>query len=164
MSSLSGIYLGRPWAWWQNAADHGPLISISASPPDSARSPRLGNRLTFDSIIDNEQRSSPGEDSLFEKTNYRSSKSSDSVFGDDYSQPLQGGLLPLNHFRPLSVASIHSPLKDDDTMISVSFFFFVFLFDLKFTKFYITNARRTCLSSFHSASHRCITVFPCREA
>ena len=134
MSSFSGIHLGRPGLgdkMFNNAADLGPLTSISSSPPESARNHRLGNRSSFDSIVDDEQRSSLGEGSLFEKTHYRSSMSSDSVFGDDYSQPLQGGLLPPNHFRPLSVASIssiHSPLKDNDTMISVSFFSFFFLF------------------------------------
>ena len=133
MSSFSGIHLGRPGLgdkMFNNAADLGPLTSISSSPPESARNHRLGNRSSFDSIVDDEQRSSLGEGSLFEKTHYRSSMSSDSVFGDDYSQPLQGGLLPPNHFRPLSVASIssiHSPLKDNDTMISVSFFNFFFL-------------------------------------
>jgi serine/arginine repetitive matrix protein 2 len=45
---------------------------------------------------------------------------SDSVFGDDYH--FQNGLLPPNQFRPLSVlsiSSIHSPMKEYDTMISV---------------------------------------------
>jgi hypothetical protein len=98
-----------------NPADHGPLTSISASPPESATSPHFVK--SFDSILDDEQRSSV-EDSLFEKTHHCSSMSSDS---DDYS--LQNGPLPLNQFRPLSVLSInsvHSPMKEDDTMISVS--------------------------------------------
>ena len=122
-SDFSGMHLGRPGLgdkMFNNAADHGPLTSISASPPESVTRPHLGNRSSFDSIIDDEQRSSQ-EDSLFEKTHYRSSVSSDSVFGDDY--PFHGGLLPPNQFRPLSVhsiSSIHSPMKDDDTMISVS--------------------------------------------
>jgi serine/arginine repetitive matrix protein 2 len=56
------------------------------------------------------------------KIHYRSSLSSDSVFGDDY--PYQGGLLPPppRQYRPFSVHSIsniHSPMKEDDTMISV---------------------------------------------
>jgi serine/arginine repetitive matrix protein 2 len=102
------------------AADHGPLTSISALPPESTIRPHVGNRSSFDSIIDDEQRLSQ-EDS-FEKTHYRSSMSSDSVFSDDY--PFQNdGLLPPNQlFRPLSVhsiGSIHSPMKEDDTMISV---------------------------------------------
>ena len=71
------------------------------------------------------------EDSLFEKTNYRSSISSNSVFGEDFAHPLNGGLFPPNRFRPLSVLSInslHSPMKDDDTMISVSTFLVFFFF------------------------------------
>jgi hypothetical protein len=54
-----------------------------------------------------------------------SSMSSDSVFGyDDHHQP-QGHLLPTMQLRPLSalsVNSVHSPMKEDDTMISVSLF------------------------------------------
>jgi serine/arginine repetitive matrix protein 2 len=68
------------------------------------------------------------EDSLFEKTGNRSSVSSDSVFGDDFSHPYPGGLLPPNQFPPLSVLSrnsVHSPMRDDDTMISVSPLFYV---------------------------------------
>ncbi|KAF8803068.1 hypothetical protein BYT27DRAFT_7214907 [Phlegmacium glaucopus] len=101
-------------ASWSNAADPGPLTSITASPPESVMRPHFGNCSSFDSIIDEEQRSSI-KDSLFEKTNYHSS-----VFGDDY--PLQNRLLLPNQFRPVSVASIvtiHSPMKDDDTMISM---------------------------------------------
>ena len=125
MSDFSGIHLGRPGLgdkMFNNPADNGALTSISASPPESISRPHVGNRSSFDfdSIIDDEQRSSQ-EDSLFEKTHYRSSMSSDSVFGDDYH--LQNGLLPPNQFRPVSVhslRSIHSPEKEDDTMISVS--------------------------------------------
>ncbi|KAJ7831679.1 hypothetical protein B0H14DRAFT_2592484 [Mycena olivaceomarginata] len=75
----------------------------------------------YDSIIDEERRDSM-EDSLFEKTGHRSSMSSDSVFGyDDHNVP-NGHLLPPNQFRPLSVLSFHndrSPMKEDDTMISM---------------------------------------------
>jgi serine/arginine repetitive matrix protein 2 len=122
MSDFSGTHIGRPGLgdkMFNNAADHGPLTSISASPPDSAAMPHIANRSSFDSIIDDEQRSQ--EDSLFEKTHYRSSIWSDSVFGDDY--PFQSGLFPPNQFQPLSVhsiGSIHSPIKEDDTMISMS--------------------------------------------
>lgn len=131
MSDFSGMYLGRPGLgdkMFDNAGDHGPLTSITASPPESATRPEFDRRASFDSIIDDEQRSSM-EDSLFEKTNNRSSMSSDSVFfGDDDSHPMHGGgLLPPNQFRPVSVISthsIHSPMKEDDTMISVSIVFF----------------------------------------
>ena len=125
MSDFSGMHLGRPGLgdkMFNNPADLGPLTSISASPPESATNPHFGK--SFDSIMDDEQGSFM-EDSLFEKTHHRSSMSSDSVFGDDY--PLRSGLLPPNQFRPLSVLSInsiHSPMKEDDTMISVSSFFY----------------------------------------
>ena len=110
---------------FNNAGDHGVLTSILALPLESTSRPHISNHsnhssFDFDSIIDDEQRSSQ-EDLLFEKTHYRSSMSSDSVFGDDY--PLQNGLLPPNQFQPLSVHStnsIHSPMKEDDTMISMS--------------------------------------------
>jgi hypothetical protein len=124
MSDFSGMHLGRPGLgdkMFSNPADHGALTSISASPPESATSPHFAK--SFDSILDDEQRSSV-EDSLFEKAHHRSSMSSDSVFGEDYS--LQNGLLPPNQFRPLSVLSInsvHSPTKEDDTMISMGDFF-----------------------------------------
>ena len=68
---------------FNNATDHGPLPSILASPPESTR-PHLGNHSSFDfdSIL-NEERGSSLEDSLFDKTNYHSSMSSDSVCSDD---------------------------------------------------------------------------------
>ena len=127
MSDFSGMHLGRPGLgdkMFSNnaAADHGPLTSISASPPESAIRPHVGNHSSFDSIIDDEQRLSQ-DDLLFEKTHYRSSMSSDSVFGDDYSFQNDGLFPPNQLFRPLSVhsiGSIHSPMKEDDTMISVS--------------------------------------------
>jgi serine/arginine repetitive matrix protein 2 len=154
MSDFSGIHLGHPGLgdkMFNNAADHGPLTSISASPPESTTRPHVGNHSSFDSIID-EQRSSQ-EDSLFEKTHYRSSISSDSVFGDDY--PFQSGLLPPNQFRPHSVhsiSSIYSPMKEDVTMISVSSIF-IFLPVIILTKIYTIDARRwTRSSSVHSIS------------
>ena len=154
MSDFSGMHLGRPGLgdkMFNNATDLGPLTSISASPPENATRPQVGNRSSFDSIIDDDQRSQ--EDSLFEKTHYRSSMSSDSVFGDDYQ--FQNGLLPPNQFRPLSVLSInsiHSPMKEDDTMISVSNDLFCRLQCL-LIMICITDARRwTCSSSIHSFS------------
>jgi serine/arginine repetitive matrix protein 2 len=106
MSDFSGIHLGRPGLgdkMFNNAADLGPLTSISASPPESATRHHVGNRSSFDSIIDDEHRSFQ-EDSLFEKTHYHSSMSSDSVFGDEFH--FQNGLLPPNQFRLVSVHSI----------------------------------------------------------
>ncbi|KAF8148662.1 hypothetical protein B0H34DRAFT_802878 [Crassisporium funariophilum] len=127
MSDFSAMHLGRPGLgdkMFDNPADHGPLTSISASPPESAVRPRFNNdtRNSYDSICDEEQRESMMEDSLFEKTGRASSGSEDSVFGDDYSHEYRGGLLPPNQFRPLSVLSmnsVHSPSREDDTMISM---------------------------------------------
>jgi len=164
MSDFSGMHLDRPGLgdkMFDNAADHGPLTSISASPPGSSFRPYVSNRSSFDSIIDDEQRSQ--EDSLFERTHYRSSMSSDSVFNDDY--PIQSGLLPPNQlFRPLSVhsiGSIHSPTKEDDTMISVSSIFIIFWLVTVLTKIYATDAwRRTCPSSIYSIAHRRFALCP----
>ena len=139
MSNFSGMHLGCPGLgdkMFNNPADLGPLTSISASPPESAVRLHVGNCSSFDSIIYDEQRLSQ-EDSLFEKTHNCSSMSSDSVFGNDYH--FQNGLLPPNQFRPLSVcsiSSIHSPMKEDDTMISVSSIA-LFLPITKLTKIYI---------------------------
>jgi serine/arginine repetitive matrix protein 2 len=60
MSDFSGMYLGRPGLgdkMFKNAADHGLLTSISASPLESAARPHVGDRSSFDSIIDDKQRS-----------------------------------------------------------------------------------------------------------
>ncbi|KAJ7772927.1 hypothetical protein DFH07DRAFT_913167 [Mycena maculata] len=123
LSDYSVARLGRPGVgdkMFDTAVERGmPLRAISASPPESRSGMR--NRSSFDSIIDEERRSSM-EDSLFEKTGHRSSMSSDSVFGYDDHNPPNGHLLPPNQFRPLSVLSInsvHSPMKEDDTMISM---------------------------------------------
>ena len=128
--------LGRPGLgdkMLESALDYGmPLTSISASPPESAGGKHPGDRTSYDSIMDDEGRRSStdyedrrscSDDSLFDKTGHRSSVSSESVFGYDDSHPPQGNLLPPNQFRPvsmISIASIHSPNKEDDTMISVS--------------------------------------------
>ncbi|KIK67170.1 hypothetical protein GYMLUDRAFT_69362 [Collybiopsis luxurians FD-317 M1] len=159
-SQFSAMRLGRPGIgdkMFETAGNFGaPLTSISASPPGSSSSHRLSfdsimdndqrssiasfgaplpsisaspqgssyseSRTSYDSIMDDDQRSSM-EDSLFDKTGHRSSVSSESVFGyDDSSRYPDGHLLPPNAFRPvssLSVTSNHSPLKEDDTMISM---------------------------------------------
>jgi hypothetical protein len=167
MSDFSGMHLlvGHPGLgdkMFNNAADLGPLTSISASPPESATRHHVGNCSSFDSIIDDEHRSSQ-EDSSFEKTHYRSSMSSDSVFGDEFH--IQSGLLPPNQFRPVSVrsiSSIHSPMREDDTMISVSSFHLFFRVT-ELIKIYITDAvtgRRTRSSSIYSISRRSIPLCP----
>ncbi|KAJ7785840.1 hypothetical protein B0H16DRAFT_1354701 [Mycena metata] len=122
LSDFSVARLGRPGVGEKmfDTAGGMPLRAISASPPESHSG--RNNRSSFDSIIDEERRSSM-EDSLFEKTGHRSSMSSDSVFGYDELHPPNGHLLPPHQFRPLSVlsmnTSIHSPMKEDDTMISM---------------------------------------------
>lgn len=113
-----------------------PLTSISASPPEGVASRHHGDRTSYDSIMDdegrrssveyNDRRSSSG-DSLFDHTGNWSSVSLGSVFGYDELHPPQGSLLLPHQFRPLSmfsIASVHSPNKEDDTMISVRLFFF----------------------------------------
>ncbi|KAH7918158.1 hypothetical protein BV22DRAFT_1200072 [Leucogyrophana mollusca] len=106
-----------------------PLTAISASPPESLagsmRSERYANRMSYDSIMDNESgpyRYGMVEDSLFDKTGHRTSMSSDSAFfGNDSSDP-RGNLEAPRQYRPLSslsIPSVHSPLKEDDTMISM---------------------------------------------
>ncbi|KAJ7042702.1 hypothetical protein C8F04DRAFT_1176309 [Mycena alexandri] len=122
LSDFSVARLGRPGVGEKmfDTAGGMPLSAISASPPESHSG--RNNRSSFDSIIDEERRSSM-EDSLFEKTGHRSSMSSDSVFGYDELHPPNGHLLPPHQFRPLSVlsmnTSIHSPMREDDTMISM---------------------------------------------
>ena len=133
MSDFSGMHLGHPGLgdkMFNNAADHRLLTSISASPPESASKLHVSNHSSFDSVINDEQRLSQ-EDSLFEKTQYCSSMSSNS-FSDDYSIHSDGLLPPNQFFWPLSVLSTsssfhgHSPMKEDDTMISVRSIFFFF--------------------------------------
>ncbi|KAI6028122.1 hypothetical protein EDC04DRAFT_164044 [Pisolithus marmoratus] len=136
LSNYSGARLGRPGLgdkMLESAFDHGmPLTSISASPPESlagsVRSERIAsghfeNRTSYDSIMDsrNELQKTTAEDSLFEKTGYRTSvSSSDSMFfGKD---PMDARHVDLPRYRPissLSVSSMHSPAQDDDTMISM---------------------------------------------
>jgi serine/arginine repetitive matrix protein 2 len=129
MSDFSAAWAGRPGIGDKmfSHSDHGmPLAAITASPTESTVDKSAGNRTSFDydSIIDGDCGSA--DDSLFEKTGHRMlvSSDSDSVFG--YDDRVQcSGLLPPNHFRPLSVLSLgrtstHSPMKDDDMMISVS--------------------------------------------
>ncbi|THU81014.1 hypothetical protein K435DRAFT_575073, partial [Dendrothele bispora CBS 962.96] len=105
-----------------------PLASISAWPTDGAidRESRMldshidqttENPSSFDSITDSdpEHRSSlEMEDWLFDKTGDRSSVSSESVFGYDFSRLPEGHLLHPAEFRPISsfsIASVHSPAQ-----------------------------------------------------
>jgi serine/arginine repetitive matrix protein 2 len=135
MSDFSAMHLGRPGLGDKmfERDNQMPLSAILASPCESvfAQAQRNGNRSSFDydSIIDHGEGGS-NEDSLFDRSDYRSSMSSD-LFGNDFSQPNERGLLPSGQFRPLSIISMHSvhgPMKEDDTMISVSFLLFSFCY------------------------------------
>lgn len=126
MSDFSAMHLGRPGLGDKmfERDNQMPLSAIAASPCESvfAKAQRNANRSSFDydSIIDHREGGS-NEDSLFDRSEYRSSMSSD-LFGNDFSQPNSNGLLPAGQFRPLSIISMHSahaPMEEDDTMISM---------------------------------------------
>lgn len=131
MSDFSAMHLGRPGLGDKMFETDGqPLAAISASPDSPADSiddymhsiqQRMpGNRYSYDSILDDEQRHTT-RDSLLDRTDDYSSMSDESIFGY-HGNSYQGHLLPPNQFRPLSMisnASIHSPAKEDDTMISM---------------------------------------------
>ena len=100
MSDFSAVHPARPGLgdkMFEGVSDHGPLTSISASPPENTDVSQnlISHHTSFNSKLDDDQRSSM-DDSPFEKTGQRSSMSSDSVFGDDLSHPYQGGPLPPN--------------------------------------------------------------------
>ncbi|KAH9913689.1 uncharacterized protein BXZ73DRAFT_81864 [Epithele typhae] len=105
---------------------HGaPLSAISASPESTYSAPEEVNRMSWDSIMDPSryQSRSAVDDSLFDKTNKRSSFA-ESIFGADPSfMQYTGRYIGGQRFRPLSImseASQHSPVKEDDTMITAS--------------------------------------------
>ncbi|KAG2134191.1 uncharacterized protein EDB93DRAFT_1173064 [Suillus bovinus] len=130
LSDFSGINLGRPGLgdkMLDSALDRGmPLTAISASPPESPvgsigseqfRSGQYVNRMSYDSIMSMDHEPQPMEDSLFEKTGHRTSvSSSDSAFFavDSSHAPPQ-----FKRLSSYSIASVHSPQKEDDTMISM---------------------------------------------
>ncbi|KAG1849200.1 hypothetical protein F4604DRAFT_1811164 [Suillus subluteus] len=130
LSDFSEINLGRPGLgdkMLDSALDRGmPLTAISASPPESPagsiqseqfRRGRYVNRMSYDSIMGEPQPAPNMEDSLFEKTGHRTSvSSSDSAFFavDSSHAPPQ-----FKRLSSYSIASVHSPPKEDDTMISM---------------------------------------------
>ncbi|KAG0697268.1 hypothetical protein DFH29DRAFT_160061 [Suillus ampliporus] len=133
ISDFSGVHLGRPGLgdkMLDSALDRGmPLTAISASPPESPagsvrseqfRSDQYANCMSYDSIMGSDREPQPPsnmEDSLFEKTGHRTSvSSSDSAFFGVDSSHAPPQFRPLSSF---SIASVHSPLKEDDTMISM---------------------------------------------
>ena len=98
-----------------------PLTSSSASPSGSVSGEPANQHTNWDSVIDGYRTSL--EDSLFEKTGYKTIRADDdSVFRDgNNSDP---GYLPANHFRPVSMMSVSSgntAPKDNDTMITIGF-------------------------------------------
>ncbi|TBU22804.1 hypothetical protein BD311DRAFT_822465 [Dichomitus squalens] len=131
VDSIMSDYSERPMArpglgdkMFDNA--HGaPLSAISASPESTYSDEREeANRTSWDSIMDNEtgRFTSAVEDSLFDKTGKRTSMSSESVFGIDPSFAQYARYLPSQQYRPLSIMSeqsVHSPVKEDDTMITM---------------------------------------------
>lgn len=133
LSDFSGVHLGRPGLgdkMLDSALDRGmPLTAISASPPESPagstrseqfRGGQYANRMSYDSIMSADHEPHPVsnmEDSLFEKTGHRTSvSSSDSAFFavDSSHAPPQ-----FKRLSSYSIASVHSPQKEDDTMISM---------------------------------------------
>ena len=132
VSDISGTNLGRPGLgdkMLDSALEDGtPLVSISASPSPSLvgsahgegiHSEEYESRLSYDSVMDS-QYESQRTDSLFEKIGNRNSVcSSDSTF---FEQDTDNGAAKPPRYRPissLSIPSVHSPPKEDDTMISV---------------------------------------------
>lgn len=128
ISEFSRMRLGRPGVgdkMFESIGDHYPLSSISASPPESV-SGDLAQKSSYDSILDDERRSTV--DSIFDNTGHRSSISSDSVFWHDPAnekdQPPRHHhnlFPPANLFRPLSLCSTgnHEMSREDDTMITM---------------------------------------------
>ena len=134
LGDFSGKRLGRPALgdkMLESAQEHGPtsLAFISASSPlslaGSVRGERIHSegydkRTLYDSIMDSRYESQ--KTNLFEKTGHRDSVcSSDSTFFEEHSG---NAATKPPRYRPifgLSVASVHTLHKEDDTMISVRF-------------------------------------------
>ena len=131
LSDFSGANLGRPGLgdkMLDSALERGtPLASISASPSSVASSTRgesihsgeYGDCTSYDSVF-NGRYGSQKTDSLFEKSGCRNSVcSSDSTF---FEQDAASAATKPPRYRPissLSIPSVHSPPREDDTMISV---------------------------------------------
>jgi serine/arginine repetitive matrix protein 2 len=122
-SDFSAMRLGRPGIgdkMFETAGPGAPLTSILASPMEDSEERGHSYGSSYDSIMDGTHRSSLDEDSLFEKTGYRSTSISDeSIFGD---APAYGQISASQGYRPLSVLSFvsdHPPEQQDDTMISM---------------------------------------------
>ncbi|KAH0838886.1 hypothetical protein J3R83DRAFT_7313 [Lanmaoa asiatica] len=133
LSDITGTHLGRPGLgdkMLDSALERStPLASISASPPPSlpgsvrggrVHSEGYDNRASCDSIMDSRQYESQKTDSLFEKTSCRNSVcSSDSTFFEQHSGDTATKPPRYRPISSLSIPSVHSPPKEDDTMISM---------------------------------------------
>ncbi|KAI0635339.1 hypothetical protein C8Q77DRAFT_1054820 [Trametes polyzona] len=134
VDSIMSDYSERPMArpglgdkMFETSRGGAPLSAISASPESTySDGGAEANRTSWDSIMDGDGEGTTGrymsvEDSLFDKTRNRTSVSSESVFGfDPYAQWARPP--PSQQFRPLSIMSemsVHSPAKEDDTMITM---------------------------------------------
>lgn len=172
MSDFSERPMARPGLgdkMFDNA--HGaPLSAISASPESTYSEPDEVNRTSWDSIMDNDRYTSVVEDSLFDKTGKRSSMSSESVFGFDPSSYAQyGRYVPSQQFRPLSIMSemsVHSSVKEDDTMITVSRSLYLLcgLDGRAHASPAIDARRRACSQTVCELSRRCLPLCTCGEA
>jgi len=103
-----------------------PSSTLSTHSPYNFSPSPMPDQLTLDSILDGDRRISVQvPNSIFDKSGQRISVISESsVFGRDDHACIQPGNLPLYQFQPFSFSSevsAHSPLKDNDMMISVSF-------------------------------------------
>ena len=129
LSDFSGTNLGRPGLgdkMLESAQERGTsLASISASSPlslaGSMRGERIHSeeydkRMSYDSIMDSRYESQK-TDSLFEKTGHRNS--TDSTFFEEHSGNAAAKPPRYRPISSLSIASVHTPPKEDDTMISV---------------------------------------------
>ncbi|KIM63187.1 hypothetical protein SCLCIDRAFT_118050 [Scleroderma citrinum Foug A] len=133
LSDFLGTCLGYPGLgdkMLKSAFDYGmPLMAISASLPESLAGSIHSERITsgefeyrtmYDSIMDsrNELQKTTVEDSILEKTaNCTSVFSLDSTF---FGKNSEGHNLRYRPISSFSTASEHDPVKENDTMISVS--------------------------------------------
>ncbi|TFK47392.1 hypothetical protein OE88DRAFT_1728500 [Heliocybe sulcata] len=122
-SDFSPARLGRPGLgdkMFGSGDDY--CMRLPAYPPASGGSKDGERRSSYDYSTSDHDRRSSMQNSLFDKSGYGTSISSESLFGRRFSHPLGRSLPPDEHFRPVSLysqRSIHSLGKEDDTMISM---------------------------------------------
>lgn len=166
-SEFSAVNVARPGLGDKmfEMMDYGmPLSAISASPTGSSfseqedQSERYKQTTMYDSIFSGENRNIT-EDSLFEKTGQRTSyETTEDVFEFDLSHTQQESFMRLNQFRPISmmsIASVHSVAKDEDTMITVCYVAFFSTCDADRH----SDARRwTCPAALSGLVHRWLSM------